>query len=231
MCPKTTATRRFVFRSNLWSTCRLQTSTHIRTAVVAPGQLENCPILPCCGRKDCEKLEKRSNVCWSAVLVWGCFSDSRSLYTAKTPLYWEVNTNLLIVFWKLLLCYSSIWGPKKKCRGKWRCPVILQRKGTLFTSSRLLLARTYNASLHSFQPLHIFLPGSSLGKVWISDVVWTSFIFILNLCSPQWLHIICGTTIKYKIKVSFNIIFLLISNFFEFSDTYEQCYIISDLQA
>lgn len=133
MCPKTTATRRFVFRSNLWSTCRLQTSTHIRTAAVAPGQLENCPILPCCGRKDCEKLEKRSNVCWSAVLVWGCFSDSRSLYTAKTPLYWEVNTNLLIEsFLKTAPLLLIHLRPKEKMQREMKMPSYPSEKGNTF---------------------------------------------------------------------------------------------------
>lgn len=35
--------------------------------------------------------EKGANESWRAVLVWVCFSNSRSLYPNKPPQYWEIN--------------------------------------------------------------------------------------------------------------------------------------------
>lgn len=63
------------------------------------------------------------------------------------------NTGTSMLWW-------TAWIPKKGCRGKWRCLVVLQRKGYTFH----LFLSFYWPKPKILQPLEPSLPGCSSGK-------------------------------------------------------------------
>ena len=99
-------------------------------------------------------LETGANVCWSTVLVWGCFSDSRSLYLNKTLWYWDV------------CAVMNSRSPKERLQREMKMPSGPSEKGAYLSPPlAFLLAKPCDSSLSNVQPLEPFLPECFSGKV------------------------------------------------------------------